>query len=121
MTRLQVLLVEDDGVVAMLLEHVLSSMGHDVCATEVTEADAVAAAARHRPDLMIVDSRLAEGSGVGAVDGVLRERFVPHVFVSGDALAVRALRPRAVVIEKPFNERELAQAIGLALAVPTSA
>jgi len=33
-------------------------MGHDVCALEITEAGAVAAAAQYRPNLMIVDARL---------------------------------------------------------------
>jgi CheY-like chemotaxis protein len=111
----RVLVVEDDAVIAMLLSEVLVGMGHDVCAIEATEADAVAAAGRWRPDLMIVDARLGEGSGVTAVEEILRGGHVPHVFVSGDALRVRALRPGALVIQKPFCEADLAGAIQRAL------
>jgi CheY-like chemotaxis protein len=112
----RVLVVEDDAVIAMLLSEVLVGMGHDVCAIEATEADAVAAAGRWRPDLMIVDARLGEGSGVTAVEEILRSGHVPHVFVSGDALRVQVLRPGALVIQKPFCESDLARAIQSALA-----
>jgi CheY-like chemotaxis protein len=109
--------VEDEAVIAMLLAEVLAGMGHDVCAIEATEADAVAAAARCRPDMMILDARLGDGSGISAVEQILCTGFIPHVFVSGDALRVRALRPGAVVIQKPFHEADLASAMQRALGV----
>jgi CheY-like chemotaxis protein len=118
---LRVMVVEDEAVIAVLLAEVLAGMGHDVCAIEATEADAVAAAARCRPDMMILDARLGDGSGISAVEQILCTRFVPHVFVSGDALRVRALRPGAVVIQKPFREADLASAMQRALgAAPVS-
>lgn len=101
--------------IGMLLADVLAEMGHDVCAIEATEADAVAAAVRCKPDLMIVDARLGDGSGVSAVEEILRAGFVPHVFVSGETSSVQALRPDAVVIQKPFREPDLARAIQRAL------
>jgi two-component system, response regulator PdtaR len=111
MRALSVLVVEDNTMIAMLLAEVLADMGHDVCAIEGTEADAVAAAVRCKPDLMIVDAGLRDGSGVLAVEEILRTGFVPHVFVTGDILGVRALRPGAVAIQKPFREPDLARAI----------
>jgi CheY-like chemotaxis protein len=115
MSALRVLVVEDEAVIAMLFAEVLTGMGHDVCAIESTEADAVAAAVRYRPDLMIVDARLGDGSGVSAVEEILRTRFVPHVFVSGDTLRDQALSPGAVVLQKPFVESDLVRAIQRAL------
>jgi CheY-like chemotaxis protein len=90
-------------------------MGHDVCAIETTEAAAVTAAAQYRPDLMIVDARIDDGSGVSAVDKILRTGFVPHLFISGNISNIRALRPNAVVLEKPFRELELTRAIQRAI------
>ena len=55
MKMLRVLVVEDDTITGMLLGELLTSMGHDVCAIESTQANAVTAAARCRPDLMIVE------------------------------------------------------------------
>ena len=117
MTALRILIVEDDAMIAVLYADTLLSMGYDVCATEATEAGAVAAARACRPDLMLVDERLALGSGVAAVDEILRGGAVPHVFVSGDTLRILTLKPGAVVLQKPFCEAELAHAIDRALAV----
>ena len=102
--------------IGTLLAEVLTEMGYDVCAIEATEADTVAAAVRCRPDMMIVDAWLGDGSGVAAVEAVLRTGFVPHVFVSGDMTRVQARRPDAVVLQKPFREADLARAIQRALA-----
>jgi DNA-binding NtrC family response regulator len=115
MKALRVLVVEDDAIIAMLLADIFAGMGHDVCAIEATEAGAVAAAVRCRPDLMIVDARLGDGSGFTAVEEILRTGFVPHVFISGDISTVRARKPGAVAIQKPFDEAVLARAIERAL------
>jgi CheY-like chemotaxis protein len=120
MRALRVLVVEDNAIIGMLLAGVLAGMGHDVCAIEATEADAVTTATRCGPDLMFVDVQLGDGSGVSAVEKILRTGFVPHVFVSGDTLGVRALRPDAVVIQKPFRESDLARAIQRALGAAAS-
>jgi two-component system, response regulator PdtaR len=85
----------------MRLAEVLADMGYDVCAIEGTKADAVAAAVRCKPDLMIVDGGVRDGSGVSAVEEILRTGFVLHVFLSGDTSGFRALRPGAVAIQKP--------------------
>src|SRR5580693_6118058 len=106
MKTLRVLVIEDDALISMLLAELLAGMGHDVCATAATESDAVTAATRHRPDLIIVDAALGRGSGISAVDEILRAGPLAHVFVSGDPNKVRELRPRALVVRKPFREAE---------------
>jgi DNA-binding response OmpR family regulator len=115
MKALRVLVVEDDAMIADLLAEMLEALGHDVCAIEATEAAAVTAAARYRPDLMIVDARLGTGSGVSAVEEILRTGFVPHLFFSGNISKVKTLRPGAVVLQKPFRQAELTLAIQRAL------
>jgi CheY-like chemotaxis protein len=117
-TALRILIVEDNVIIAMLLAATLADMGHEVCAVEGSEAGAVAAAARHRPDLLIVDAGLDEGSGISAVDRILRDGFVPHIFVSGAVLNPEQLDPRAVRVSKPYNEWDLFAAIKQALATP---
>jgi len=113
---LRILVVEDDALLQMLMCETLTCMGHEVCAVAATEAEAVAAAARSLPDLMIVDSRLETGSGLEAVRQILLAQAIPHVFVSGDALAADLLGPGAVALQKPYQERDLARAIALAMA-----
>jgi CheY-like chemotaxis protein len=108
---LRVLIVEDEALIAMLLEDLLAGMGHEVCAVAVTETEAVAAAMQHRPDLMIVDERLREGNGISAMAEILRNGALAHVFVSGSPGHIRAHDPGAVVLRKPFRESDLAKAI----------
>ena len=115
MTTLRVLVVEDDAVIGVLLAEMLIGMGHDVCAVELTEAGAVSAEARCRPDLMIVDVQLGDGNGVSAVAEILRTGSIPHLFVSGDISHAKALRSDVIVIQKPFRESDLARAIQRAL------
>lgn len=115
MKQRRVLVMEDEPMIAMLLAELLTEMGADVCAVEGTEAGGVAAAARCAPHLMIVDDKLGQGSGVSAVEQILRGGFVPHVFVSGNTLRDRRLDPRAVVIQKPFTNKVLSRAINQVL------
>jgi two-component system, response regulator PdtaR len=115
---MRILVVEDEALIGLLLAEVLTDLGHDVCGVEVTEAGAVAAAARCRPDLMIVDVWLADGNGISAIAEILRAGPMPHFFVSGDVASVRGLKPDAQVVQKPFREQELVLAIARALSAP---
>ena len=101
-----------------LLAEMLEDLGHIVCAVEVDAANAVAAAARFHPDLMIVDVGLGRVSGVAAVKEILRQGFVPHVFVTGDLLGNLSLGPDAVLIQKPYRCPEIVAAIARAVGGP---
>ena len=111
MDSLRILVVEDDALIGMLLADMLTAMGHAVCAVAGTQVEAVAAAERNKPDMLIVDARLREGSGVAAVDQIQCGGFVPYIFVTGDSRGVLAQKPNAIVLEKPFTEGMLATAI----------
>jgi len=60
----------------------------------------------YKLDLMIVDTGLGQGSGISAVEVILRSRPIAHVFLTGDAERVR-LNQNAVVVRKPFRQAEL--------------
>lgn len=111
---LRMLVVEDDALIGFLLAEMLYVMGHEVCAVEATESGAVSAAARHLPDMMIVDAQLRSGNGFSAVDQILKANFVPHVFVSGDIRDVFNRKPSAIAVSKPFTEAMLTSAIARA-------
>jgi two-component system, response regulator PdtaR len=113
--KLNVLIVEDEAIIGLLLAETFENIGHSICAIAKSQAEAVALAAKCQPDLMVVDAGLSTGNGVAAVDAILATRYVPHVFVTGDARKVRALKPDAIILEKPFFIPDLVRAIEQAL------
>ena len=115
MSALRILVVEDDANISALLTEMLETMGHLVCATAATEREAVAAASRCVPDLMIVDIGLALGSGVTAVASILQNGHVPHLFMSG--VLPRYLAGDVPVLQKPFRTADLVRSIEAALAL----
>lgn len=118
MTALRILLAEDDAIIAMALADLLKGMGHEVCAIAETEAEAVAAAGRCKPELMIVDANLYEGSGISAVAKILVGGFVPHLFMTGDPGKVQELMAGAIILRKPFTLNDLMCAIARSLRLP---
>lgn len=116
MSAPRILVVEDDTFVALVLEFTLVNLGYAVCGTEYTEDGAVDTAIRSCPDAMIVDVGLAQGNGIHAVNRILRERYVPHVFISGDRLGHVGLHPLAIRLQKPFRDTELAASLSQVIA-----
>ncbi|MGY2736893.1 response regulator [Sphingomonas sp. UYP23] len=104
----RIVIVEDDVLIAMDLADLLIAMGHEVCAIVSSESEAVAAATRWKPNLMIVDANLSEGSGVSAMREILARGFVAHLYITGDPVQLLKVVPDAVVVAKPFNMRGLA-------------
>jgi len=113
---LRLIIVEDDAVLAEYLGELLIGMGHDVCGIAATETEAVAKAEEFRPDLMIVDGQLREGSGVSAMTRILGRRDVAYFYVTGNPWSLREQAPGAVIVTKPFRLRELERAIAGAVA-----
>ena len=118
MQRLRILLVEDDSMISMLLTMMLEEMGFAVCATASCESGAVREAERARPDLIITDMNLANGSGTAAIAAICLARPTPHIFISADTSAVRGMQPAAIILEKPFHYADLERAIGRAMQTP---
>ena len=95
----------------MLLIEMIEDLGHAGYPLECTHRAAVDAAARHRPDLMLVDVGLGQESGLEVMDEILPSGFIAHVFMTGNVARLAALRPGAPVLQKPFDETQLQHAI----------
>lgn len=108
---LRVLVIEDEVILGMLLSRILAGMGHEVVGVEGTEEGAVTASKRSRPDLILVDGRLQAGSGQAAMQRILADGFVPHVWMSGDPSHTMRVASGVAVLRKPFSDQSLAAAI----------
>ena len=106
-----VLIIEDEPVIAMDIEELVQSCGHNVVGVASTEAEAVELAERTRPGLILADINLGiGGDGTTAVSRIMRNHYAPVIFVTAypeRLLTGDALEP-AFVITKPFEPMTLA-------------
>ena len=117
-----ILVVEDDALQALMLGEILEEIGHKVCAVTSTVTGAMAFVERYRPELLIVDVWLKDGTGLSLIEKVCEKGHVPHLFATGDIAKIKLARPDAVVIQKPYHVFQLEAAIERAMeAVPAFA
>jgi DNA-binding NtrC family response regulator len=110
--RAQVMIMEDEPLVALELQIIVEDMGHHVCAVVDTEADAVREANATSPDLVIADIQLRQGNGLAAMERIAGWREVPVIFVSGNHTFTPNSQIRtARFIAKPFRVESLRKAV----------
>jgi CheY-like chemotaxis protein len=106
--RWRVLLVEDEAIIAILMEDLLDELGCEVVATAAELDGAIAVARTGEFDLAFLDVNL-RGVPVYPVAEVLRARAIPFAFVTGyGSTGVDATRVEAPILQKPFQSRDLA-------------
>ena len=113
-----VLIIEDEPVIAADIEALTKELGHRVVDIAATRGEAIQAVARKRPGLVLADIQLADGSsGIDAVREILTRIDVPVIFIT--AFPERLLtgeRPEPTfLITKPFQPETVKAAIGQAL------
>ena len=113
-----VLIIEDEPLIAMDIEGLVHELGHKVTGVARTRSEAVAKVNDHRPGLVLADIQLADGSsGIDAVNEILQDFEVPVIFIT--AYPERLLtgeRPEpAFLITKPFMPEMVKAVISQAL------
>lgn len=113
-----VLIIEDEPLISMQLEDLVTSAGHEICGTAATHTQAIEVVAEKRPGLVLADIQLADGSsGLDAVDDILAIDSIPVIFIT--AYPERLLtgdRPEPTyLVTKPFQEQTVRAAISQAL------
>ena len=105
---------------AWAMTGLVEELGYRVLATAATEQSAVQEVRKRRPDAVLMDIRLRDGSGLGAATVIRQGSKVPIVFCTSYAgtgavqSAVQALGNTAL-IGKPFHEAELADLLANAV------
>lgn len=113
-----VLIIEDEPLIAMQLEDLVTNLGHTICGTAATRTRAREVVAEATPGLVLADIQLADGSsGLDAVDDILGISAMPVIFIT--AYPERLLtgdRPEPTyLVTKPFQEATVRAAISQAL------
>ena len=120
MGKVQVLIVEDEAIVSMDLRYKLEAMGHLVLAEVGSGEEAVEAASRLLPDVVLMDIRLnGKMDGIDAAGEIRRQLNIPVVYLTShadnDTLArVKATEPSGYIL-KPFFDAELRAVVELAI------
>jgi CheY-like chemotaxis protein/DNA-directed RNA polymerase specialized sigma24 family protein len=113
-----VLIIEDEPVIAMDVAGIVRQAGHRVLGIASTCDQAVAMALRQRPDLVLADIQLADdSSGIRAVDAIVATGSLPVVFITAypERLLEMERAEPSLLITKPFSEHLLKVAIAQAL------
>jgi len=109
---LKVLVLEDEMVIAVLMEDLLAELGCEVVGTASSVSQALELADNTRPDAALLDLHLRGGESGYAVADVLAERDVPFAFVTGySADMLRPPHDGRPVLEKPFWTSSLASVL----------
>ena len=115
---MRVLIIEDEPIISLDLVNIMRTMGHEVVDVGSTHRGAVQAARLLRPELVLADINLADGSsGVDAVREILSETQIPIVFVTAfpeKLLTGQAPEP-TYLVTKPFVPDAIRAAVSQAL------
>jgi DNA-directed RNA polymerase specialized sigma24 family protein len=119
-----ILIIEDEPLIAMDLESLVTGVGHRVQAVARTHAEAVKAVAARKPGLVLADIQLADGSsGLDAVNEILSSISVPVIFITAypERLLTGQKPEPAFLITKPFQPETVKAVISQALFFETKA
>lgn len=113
---LDVLVIEDEAIIAKDIELIVSDLGHRVIGPARTQEEAVSLALKARPAVVVADVKLADGSsGILAVNEMLKNIDAAVIFVTAvpQWLQTGELEP-VLVIPKPYSVEEIKSAVAKA-------
>jgi CheY-like chemotaxis protein len=113
-----ILIIEDEPLIAAHIEELAKGLGHRVTGVAKSHRAALKLARGQKPDLILSDIQLAEGScGIEAVNEILGGFEVPVVFITGhpEMLLTGAKPEPTFLIAKPFSANTVKAVIGQAL------
>jgi len=111
-SNLKILIAEDEFFIALDVEEQARSLGHTVVGTAITADEAVRMAGESRPDVILMDIRLAGATdGIAAALAIRSQYGIESVFVTANTDPHTLMRAKAIsplgVLEKPVTLERL--------------
>lgn len=122
-TATDVLIIEDEPLISMQLENLVTDLGHRVIGTAATRSQALEIFSEHPAGLVLADIQLADGSsGIDAVEDLLKFGDLPVIFITAypEKLLTGERPEPTYLVTKPFQESTVRTAISQALFFGTS-
>jgi two-component sensor histidine kinase len=109
---LKVMIAEDDLLMADMLEDVLVDNGYEVCGIARTVGKAVELAERHKPDLAVLDIRLADGGLGMAIAAQVNRQGMGVLYATGNSGQMGLTRANGdALLSKPFRPEDVVRAL----------
>lgn len=110
-----VMIVEDHLMIADMTEDYLNNNGYEVCGIARTIDEGVALGLRHRPDLVVLDLRLADGGmGTDIAAGLTSLARLGILYVTGNRTQIAlTARNGHACLDKPYRFTDLVRALRL--------
>lgn len=119
MSRARVLVCEDEGLTALRLQTSLKQLGYEVVGEARDGEEGVAAAARLKPDAILMDVRMPRLDGIAATERIMQARPTAIVMItaySDRELVEAALRAGASgYLVKPVSDEQIEPSLKVAL------
>lgn len=114
--NMNVFLVEDDNVLLLLLERMISKMGHSVVGKAVTGKDAIHLIDKNKPDLILMDIILKDNiDGISVAEQVTKNQDYDIIYITGNSDPINKVRASQVgyhdYLIKPASYSELEDSI----------
>lgn len=120
MTKMKVLIVDDEVIIAMDIKNRLENLGYTITAMAHSGDDAIKMAAQTHPDIVLMDIMLGESmDGIEAARQIYKLLDIPIIYLTAYAdektlSRAKITKPFGYIL-KPFDERELHSTIEIAL------
>ena len=114
----KVMIIEDEPLIALDIEGLVSELGHDVVGIATTRKEANELAQKTKPGIVLADIQLADGSsGIDAVNDILKTLNIPIVFITAypERLLTGERAEPTFLITKPFKPEMVKAVISQAL------
>ena len=109
--RRRILIVEDEALIAMLLEEMIEDLGHDVVGPARNIETGLKLASEERLDCAILDMNLGNGTSSKTIARELKLRGIPFLFSTGYDSGDAREFDEAPRLNKPFGPVDLEKAL----------
>ncbi|MEL7834033.1 response regulator [Fodinibius sp. Rm-B-1B1-1] len=115
----KVLIVEDEMIIAMLIERMVKNLGHEVLGKVSTGQDAIDVALGQHPDLILMDIRLKGAiDGIEAIQKIQEKVSMPVIYISGNTDLAHQKKMESTkyldFLSKPITQSDLSKSFKVA-------
>ncbi len=120
MSKIKILIVEDELIIAEDLKDILESLDYEVCGIAISAREALQLLEEHAPDIALLDIQIKGGKdGIELANDINEQFKIPFIFLSSHADAATLERAKQVkpfgYLVKPFQEKDIHTTVEMAL------